>query len=944
MKFLILYACLFFLMSAVQATAQVAGEGEENVEEVVTIGTRVEAKDLAELAVPVEVIDEEEILATGHSEVGRVIQAIVASFNFSSSSISDGTDSLRPATLRGLGPDQVLVLVNGKRRHGSALIHINTSVGRGTSGYDLNSIPVAAIKRIEVLRDGASAQYGSDAVAGVINIILKKGAEGGKVRTSYGETYDDDGDTYVASISKGFNLYGTIPIFASFEFRKRGRTNRAGKTGAIQYPDTEYFTVGELTSRVKTSETMESNFEAPTLGSIQSGLSDALKAMGHTSTTTETGEDGVQYTVYDFSGLSFEADTFGLGGSGTTLSEASSTAKTDGINGNQLNDGDLVLSDSGADNDAEKSFNRRNFRIGDAESEQYSGSINFNLPAGRDAEIDVWATASSRENTSGGFYRRANQLDRNPANSDYPDGFLPLIETSIADWGGAVELTRKFDRSSMDFSIGGGWNKFDFNIKNSHNASYVNCVRNFDGLAAGTAPTSTSTGEGRAACAANGISAQDEDGPTPHSADAGGFELGLVNVNLDFRHPVDWGHFAWGVDYRTDFYKVNAGERYSYLDYDGGSDGSAGIQVFPGFKPENEVNEKRHSFGFYSDFETDIYNIVTLQPAVRIERYSDFGTTLNGKLAAKASPLWWLTLRGSMSSGFRAPSMQQLYFNNTSTQFDGAGRASEVGTFRNDSPLAREIGIPELEEEKSVNISGGFIVNPLPDFSLSADFYWIQVNDRIVISGQIENDDVSADIGENKAQFFMNAADTRTRGVDISASYGYSFLNGSTLRLLLTGSINETDITDINLPAGIPASLFTEQDRSIIESWQPKDRWTASATYKWNIVTATLAMHRYGKYTVLESNGQKQTYGDKYLNDAQLGFDFDKFGILKVGANNIFDIKPDRNEIGQSRDGVIVDHQGNVIVDTPGVFTYSRRAAPFGFNGGFYYVSYERNF
>lgn len=940
-----LAAILVSAFSIVPPQASAQSGGSSNVEEVLTLGTRVEGKSISESTVPVEIISEDEIRATGHTEVGRIIQSIVASFNFPSSSISDGTDSLRPATLRGLGPDQVLVLINGSRRHGSALIHINSSVGRGTSGYDMNSIPVAAISRIEVLRDGASAQYGSDAVAGVINIILKNGAEEGRAFTSYGRTYEGDGNSYVASAGKGVSFAEGGSAFFSFEFRNRDRTNRAGLSGAVQYPETEYFVVGKHSADVQNTGSGNSGSQppppppsAPDFSGIQPGLM-LDKANVQLASVTQ-GDDNT--VVFDYGATTFNAAKYNLGANGATIAEASNAAKTTGINGTVLKDGDVVLSDS-ADNSNEKVFNRDNFRVGDAESVQYSGAVTVSMPLRDIAGFSMWLTGSLRENTSGGFYRRPNQLDRNPANSDYPNGFLPLIETSINDWGGKVGLTRELSAGSVDFSISGGWNEFGFKVKNSHNASYVNCTRNFNNRGA-TDGTETVNQE----CLDNNI-VYNANGAVPSSADSGTFKLGLVNANLDFKHPFDFGHFAWGLDYRIDFFSVEAGEPYSYLDYDGNGGGSGGIQVFPGFKPGDEVSEQRHAFGFYSDLETKVFQRFTIAPAIRIERYSDFGTTLNGKLSSRTSPLEWLTVRGSMSSGFRAPSMQQLYLNNTSTQFnlvDGVMVPTEVGTFRNDSEIAKQVGIPELEEEKSVSLSGGFILNPFPSLSFSADFYWIRVEDRIVLSDQITKGNTPSiqhlDIGS--AQFFMNAADTETRGVDISASWLVAFRNASTLNLTLNGTINETEIKKVTLPAGLAEDLFTARDRSIIESWQPKDRWTLSATYTWRMVTATLTAHRYGEYTECETNNcsQTQKYSAKYVNDAQLGFNFGRYGTLKVGASNVFDIKPDKNVIGQARGGTIVDHEGNVIVDSAGVFTYSRRTAPFGFNGGFYYLSWER--
>ena len=199
---------------------------------VVGVGTRGQGRTVTDSPVPVDVVTEEEILETGQSEVGRIIQALIPSFNFSSSTISDGTDSVRPATLRGMGPDQVLVLVNGKRRHGSALIHVNRSVGRGTTGTDMNAIPVSAIKRIEVLRDGASAQYGSDAIAGVINIILKDSYDGA-LHVSAGETYEGDGSRYTARLNKGFQVGEDGVLHAASGIRPPG----SHQSRRVEYSD-----------------------------------------------------------------------------------------------------------------------------------------------------------------------------------------------------------------------------------------------------------------------------------------------------------------------------------------------------------------------------------------------------------------------------------------------------------------------------------------------------------------------------------------------------------------------------------------------------------------------------------------------------------------------------------------------------------------------------------
>ena len=795
---------------------------------VVGVGTRGEGRTVVDSPVPVDVVTEEEILETGEAELGRVIQALVPSFNFSSSTISDGTDSVRPATLRGMGPDQVLVLVNGKRRHGSALIHVNTSVGRGTSGTDLNAIPVSAIKRIEVLRDGASAQYGSDAIAGVINIVLKDSYDGA-FHTSAGQTFESDGTRYTARLNKGFQIGEDGVLHAAVEFSHRDPTNRAGLTGSQQYNDSV------------------------------------------------------------------------------------------------IDEGNILITDP---DNKERNFNRRNFRIGDAELDQFSGAFNYSNPIDAlGSEFYAFGDFTQVQNESGGFYRRANQLDRNPLTSVYPDGFLPLIHTTVSDFSIGAGIVREFENNlKSDLAVVHGGNSFNFEVTNSHNASWV---------------------------ALNCMSRETCDAQT--SADAGTLSLDLTTVNLDFSWPwQDAVHLAWGLEYRLDSYRIEAGEEYSYLDYDGpGVGGGGGIQVFPGFKPSNEVDETRNAFSLYVDTEIYLSDILLVSPAVRFENYSDFGSTVNGKVATKLDLTAEFALRGSVSTGFRAPSMQQLYFNNISTQFRDVGGqqvAFEVGTFRNDSELAKAIGIPALDAETSVTGSVGFVYQPLPEFTLTTDLYLIDVSDRIIISNQIDADtpgipaSVQAAIlaaGGDRGQFFMNAADTRTQGLDVVATWDVPFVMMGDLGLKFLATVSETEITAINLPAGLPDALFTEQDRSIVEEWQPSYRLTLSGTYGLDRLSAALAVHGYGPYTVLD--GQRQEYDARYLTDVRLGYSLG-FGRLSIGANNLFNVTPEENEIGQSRGGTIIAPDGTVIVNSPGVFTYSRRSAPFGFNGGFYYLAYDVEF
>ncbi len=826
----------------------------QTIESVVVVGTRSIGRRALQAPVPIEVVERKQLSLTGQSETGRILQMLVPSFNFSSSSISDGTDALRPATLRGLGPDQTLVLVNGKRRHKSALLHINTSVGRGTAGTDFNAIPSTAIKRIEVLRDGAAAQYGSDAIAGVINIVLKDDVDTGDANLYWGQTYEGDGDTWIGNANYGMKVGESGFLNLTAEWRDRYRTNRAGLTGERQYDWVE---------------------------------EDPGRPADHV--------------------LEIENDD------GTVTEKP-------------------VWFDS-----REYTFDRQNFRIGDADSSQKVGFYNFGLPIVGGMELYSFGGYSTRQNNSAGFYRRANQAERTVTDI-YPDGFLPEINTDIEDVSLAfgAAWTHEATDLNVDASVNHGLNTFDFFISNSMNASY------------GAA--------------------------SPTSADAGGFELSQTAFNLDVTYPLEYQssliNLAGGVEFRREGYGIHAGEPVSWINAGLGVDGAAsGIQVFPGFRPNQETDENRTNIAGYADFESYLSGEpgsgLLVGAAVRGEQYSDFGTTITGKATARYDLTSQVAVRAAGSTGFRAPSLQQLYFNNISTQFkvdaddiDGDGNTEElipleVGTFRNDSEAARALGIPELKEETAFNVSGGVVLKPLEKLWLSVDGFLIQIDDRIVLSGSFSADNVKglAEAGANSAQVFTNVAQTRTQGVDVAAGYLHAFDNESLLNLKVALTYADTEVIgDVEAPeilVGLEDTLFPSQERSMIEEWQPNTRINISADYIVSDLTIGAALRYFGEYTVQEGSGDdpaRQTYGGKWITDIQGNYQLNEGLSLTIGANNLLDQVPDENMIGQSRSGKLMDGAGTVIVDSPGVFTYSRRSAPFGFNGGLYYAKLTYSF
>ena len=488
---------------------------------VVVLGSRTTARSALDTAVPVGLISQKDLQSAGTLELGKALQELDPSFNFTTTFISDGTDIIRPATLRGLGPDQLLVLVNGKRRHQQALVNVQQTIGRGSAGTDINAIPLSAIQRIEVLRDGAAAQYGSDAIAGVINIVLKGGAEHGSVGLDAGTTGKGDGDTYAVSASHGFALGasgGWIDLTA--EGRKRGATNRAGV-------DTLRVDPPRVTQRIGDSLARDAYL----------WLNGALPLAG--------GE------LYTFGGMSR--------------------------------------------------------RTGDAS----------------------------------GFFRPKDDARNVP--EVYPDGFLPNILTTVRDASLALGYRHGLGAGwSLDASVNHGRSELAFHERNSINVSYWY--------------------EPKCSCSIYGES--------PREADTGTLRFTQTTANLDLHGPLDvFGaglQLAAGLEYRRDGYQIVAGEPVSYQygrtnnpaivihDQLGGI-AAAGIQGFPGYTPATAVDAARHNSAVYLDAEHSFAVPVTLDAAVRHERYSDFGGTTTGKLAARWDPTHTLGLRASLSTGFRAP-------------------------------------------------------------------------------------------------------------------------------------------------------------------------------------------------------------------------------------------------------------------------------------------------
>ena len=805
--------------TAATPSGEEASDEPTSLDAVQVLGSRARGRTAAETAAPVDVISREQLEQAGVREVGQMLQTLEPSFNFSRTFVSDGTDIIRPATLRALGPDQVLVLVNGKRRHQQALVNVQQTIGRGSAGTDINAIPVSAIDHVEVLRDGAAAQYGSDAISGVINIVLRRQTGETRVNLEAGQTYEGDGDVLHGGVNTGFALGADGFLNLTAEYRDRGETNRAG---------------------------------------------------------------------LDF-------------------------ARTDPPRVTQ--------------------------RLGDADAKDAYFWLNGGLPVGA-GELYWFGGLSRREGDSSGFFRSAG--DNRTVPDLYPDGFLPNIITTVEDGSLAVGYRAPLGENwDWDVSVNHGRSRFGFHERNSVNVSWW------------YEPLDT-------ADPAAGIY-----GESPTSADTGTLEARQTTFNLDFRGTLDWGrdeplYLAAGAEYRKDEYAIEAGDPVSYTygrtDDRGipivgqtGETAQPGMQGFPGFSPREEVDDGRHNYALYLDAETKFGPKFLLGAAVRFEDYSDFGNTTTGKLSARFDATDTFAVRGTVSTGFRAPGVQQLFYGQRSTNLDPSGVLVDTLTARQDSDVTRAFGIEPLKQEESLSGTLGIAWKPSDSFTVTVDVFRIDIDDRIIFSSNIVPEPepvpgVSCEepgtcpiraildpLGVGQVLFFTNAIDTRTTGVDVVADWTTPVLDG-TLDLTTLLHWNKTEVTARRSQSPIlsPEQLFDDTQVTLVEEGQPGSHHVLQGVYTVGDWEWLLRASYYGSVAGEGfTPGQKQRWDGATLFDAALGWRINDNVKVTVGANNFLDTYPDK---WRSPDFQALG------------FIYGWETLPFGTNGGYYYARLDLKF
>jgi iron complex outermembrane receptor protein len=715
---------------------------------------------------------------------------------------------------------------------------VNNSVGRGSTGVDLNAIPASSIERIEVLRDGAAAQYGSDAIAGVINVILKEDAPAtfsvtaGQVSSSvnsapYGTQRFSDGGVVQIDGNKGWSfLGGRAFLNLTGEGRDRGATSRSLPDQRPQY------------------------FTAATDDSVRRGL---------------------PVTV-----------------------------------------GGVRIPEAAVD------YARNNTWFGDAALRDGGGAWNAGYDTKPGIRLYSFGAATYRVGQSWGFARRPQEAV--VVRALYPQGFLPSIIGTSQDYSGALGAKGDAKGWAWDLSGAVGQNRFGFAVRNSNNPSL--------GLA------------------------------SPRNFENGDLRSTQLTFNGDLSRQFGVGMAApmnvgLGVEGRFDRYQIFRGEEASYIDggqtvLDGPNRGGrvpAGSQLFYGFKPSDEVNATRNSQAGYLDVEITPFRRLQIGAAGRFENFSDFGSATIGKLTGRLEGTKWLALRGAASTGFRAPSLAQTYYSSTASNVlivAGQSTANEVATLPVTSPAARALGATDLTPERSRNVSAGIALTPSPAFTVTADYFGIDIDDRIVLSETFVGPLVQNLIrpfglqGDVRPRFFTNAIDTRTRGIDVVARYARDLGNESSLRATAGFNNSRTRITRVSAnPAQLSQVnqvLLGRTERSRFEEAQPWTNFRVNADYSRRQYSVSLQQARFGSYwsrpDLSVPVGQEyavsdQKFGVRWITDLSVTRRFEQVS-LAVGADNLFDVYPDRIAITNP------ENQGGSRMFSP--------FSPFGSNGRFVFV------
>ncbi len=849
-------AGLLVLMNALTAAAQETNQPEPaaaqdtepresvvGLDEIQVIGSRVAGRSAQDSVVPVDIIQGEDLQTYGIRDMDSLLSASVPSYNVNQQPISDAATLIRPANLRGLPPDSTLVLVNGKRRHRASVIPEFGGISNGSHGADISAIPAIALDRVEVLRDGAAAQYGSDAIAGILNFKLREDREGLTVQTSYGQNYHGDGDKVNVAANLGMPL--TDNGFANFSFE---------------------FTNADETSR--------SAQRADARGLIEAGNEHVRRPA-----TQIWGAPEVRYDYKFFGNLGLDLEeinsrVYAFGNYAERKVEGGFFFRNPNTRGGIFDGGENLL-------------------VADLSDDRQGCP-----PTAKNPAADYTAALAGLPNHCFAFNER------------FPGGFTPRYGGVVEDWSITFGLRGEVESASAllsgwfyDASASFGHNSVNFFMHNTINPQLAAMRTNI-----------------------------------PTSYKPGGYREFDKTFNLDISRPFDVGLFysalniAFGLEYREEEFEIKSGGKDSwYVDNSPGGLAAQGFGIgsngFQGFGPEIAGTFNRGSYAGYLDLEAEVIKNLTVGLAGRYEAYEGIADTLDGKVSARWQFLEAIALRGSVSSGFRAPTVGQTNYRKTSTSLEG-NRLVDNAILPPDHPAAVRKGGKQLEPEKSVNYSVGTVFS-LGDLDVTIDYYRIKVQGRLALTSNLKltPEDIDALLAQgvtdarsfSGVNFFTNDFDTTTQGVDVVATYPLHTFAGHTL-LTFVGNWTDTQVDSFN------PNIINSRRRRQYEDALPEFRFSLTADHTWGPWRFLTRMHYYDPFfeDIVEA-GLTSINGERWLTDMELSYTFRDLPFMQMatfafGAENVFDQYPRK-----SRWAPVL---GNKYPPN----------SPYGFNGGFYYL------
>lgn len=775
-----------------------AEEGGQNLEEVVVTGTRTAPRSNTTTALPIDVLSSKDLASTGQATFDKALQYKIPSFNTVQTPVNDATSLLDPYEIRNMGPSRTLILINGKRKNLSSLLYVQTSPGRGETGADISAIPTDAIERVEILRDGASAQYGSDAIAGVMNIILKKNTNGGSVTVRSGITSEGDGEMLGVSMNNGTTVGEKGYVNYTVDFSKVNLSNRPGNVDA-----------------------------AGDAGDFGASLSD----------------------VQAF--LAKKPDAGNINGSPETAA-----AKFLVNGGSELSETSQMYYNAAYVYKKVNSF------------------ANYRTP--------YWRTLSD--------YPFLKDFFGNGTPASYL-GYVPTFTGDLNDYNGTLGYKSTKNDWNTDASITVGGNTQTYTVENSFNRSDI---QDADG---------------------NNVYLEN----SPIAFKPGGTSFNHIVGNLDISKVLsDKVSIGFGSEIRTETFEVTEGDKASW-------DG-IGADSFAGNRPENSGKWNRYNLGAYFDLAYDVTENFLLNGTLRYEDYSDFGDATVWKISSRYKFLDdKITLRGSVSTGFRAPTLHQIYTQKSQYSFVPGQGIQVSGIINNVSPQARQLGIDPLDAEKSTNITIGIGAKPSRNFNFTIDYYNIKVEDRIVLGDKV-------DTQFGTVAWFENSFDSRTSGLDVVANYSNIMLGTGKLGFNLSGNITFQN----ERISPVKSNNFGQTLESLMFTSRPDTKWILGANYKIGKFDFSLNNTYFGKTTFDQdglASSLKTEFIPKIVTDLGINFSATDKLTLALNVNNLLNVLPEWKFVAENAAGTAILNDPAQVKNQFNLITFNGRYANTTYDG-----------